>query len=83
MSALVTAAVDFVTNDRIAVTTAARVLGASLQAVYDRSAPARQAGGGVVPRLLPPVLPENWLTMSLGPGECDVETAIHVWPGGA
>lgn len=89
MSTRVTAAAEFVTDDGIAVTTATRVLGVSRQAVYDRLAPAGQADealvedqddaeAGVALRLVPPVLPENWPTMPLGPGECDVETAIHV-----
>ena len=78
MSTRVTAAADFVAEDGIAVTTAARVLGVSRQAVYDRLAPARQAEGGVGLRLVPLVLPEEWKTMALGPGECDVEVAIHV-----
>ena len=40
MSVRVTAAGQFVTEDGVAVTTAARVLGVSRQAVYDRLAPA-------------------------------------------
>jgi len=89
VSSRVTAAVDFVTEDGIAVTTATRVLGVSRRAVYDRLAPTRQAAEGVVEdhddaearvrlRWVPLVLPDNWPTMPLGPGECDVETAIHV-----
>ena len=89
MSTRVIAAADFVAHDGIAVTTAARVLQVSRQAVYDLLAPAGQADegvvedqddaeGGVCLRLVLPVLPEDWKTMPLGPGECDAQTAIHV-----
>jgi len=95
VSARVAAAADFVTEDRVAVTTAARVLGVSRQAVYDRLVVARDGGagdGGVGQdaadraaarrecrlHLVAPILPEDWQTMDLGPGHCDVQTAIHV-----
>jgi putative transposase len=83
VSVRVTAAAQFVSEDGVAVTTAARVLGVSRQAVYDRLAPATYAVGQVVEeeaelRLMPPVLPTEWKTMPLGPKECDVEVAIHV-----
>lgn len=83
MSVRVTAAAQFVTDDGIAVTTAARVLGVSRQAIYDRLAPAVEPDHVVVTvepvlRLVPPVLPEGWKTMALGPQHCDVESAIHV-----
>ena len=62
MSVRVTAAAQFVSEDGVAVTTAARVLGVSRQAVYDRLAPPTHAVGQVVEqsaelRLVPPVLP--------------------------
>jgi putative transposase len=83
VSVRVTAAAQFVSEDGVAVTTAARVLGVSRQAVYDRLAPPTHAVGQVVEqsaelRLVPPVLPTEWKTMPLGPTECDVEVAIHV-----
>lgn len=81
MSVRVTAAAQFVTEDGVSVTTAARVLQVSRQAVYGRLAPARHAQvEPVAPvlRLVPPVLPTDWKTMPLGPAHCDVATAIHV-----
>ena len=81
MSVRVTAAAQFVTEDGVPVTTAARVLGVSRQAVYGRLAPAAEAQEEPVEpvlRLVPPVLPEDWKAMPLGPDACDVETAIHV-----
>lgn len=93
MSTRVTAAADFVAQDGIAVTTAARVLQVSRQAVYDRLRPAPSCepggaddGGGRAAgrrsrralHLVAPVLPDDWQTMDLGPEHCDVETAIHV-----
>lgn len=93
MSVRVTAATEFVVEDGIAVTTAARVLQVSRQAVYDRLRPApstdlgdaEDGGGRAAGRrgrralhLVAPVLPEDWQTMDLGPGRCDVATAIHV-----
>ena len=82
MSTRVTAAAGFVTEDGVAVTTAARVLQVSRQAVYARLAPdpdtADQQAAEPVLRLVPPVLPQGWKTMPLGPEHCDVETAIHV-----
>ena len=92
MSTRVTAATEFVVEDGIAVTTAARVLGVSRQSVYDRLRPMSPAGRDadelVVDRaarrreqrlhLVAPVLPHDWQTMNLGPESCDVATAIHV-----
>jgi len=93
VSTRVTAATEFVVEDGIAVTTAARVLGVSRQAVYDRLRPVRSTdlgdaedgGGGRAARrrdqrlhLVAPVLPEDWQMMDLGPERCDVATAIHV-----
>ncbi len=78
MSTRVTAAADFVTEDGIAVTTAARVLGVSRQAVYDRMTPAMEPEPAAALRLVAPALPGDWQTMDLGPDHCDVDTAIHV-----
>ena len=81
MSTRVTAAAAFVTEDGVPVTTAARVLQVSRQAVYGRLAPATEAqeeSQEPLLRLVPPVLPDDWKAMLLGPDECDVETAIHV-----
>ena len=93
MSTRVTAATEFVVEDGIAVTTAARVLGVSRQSVYDRlrAAPSTDPGGeddgggraaGRRARravhVVAPVLPQDWQTMGLGPEHCDVQTAIHV-----
>lgn len=92
MSTRVTAATGFVTEDKVSITTAARVLQVSRQAVYDRLAIIHEAAecgsGGQADRaaghrerrlhLVAPVLPEGWKTMALGPEHCDVETAIHV-----
>lgn len=55
----------------------------SRQAIYDRLAPAVEPDHVVVTvepvlRLVPPVLPEDWTSMALGPPHRDVETAIHV-----
>jgi len=80
VSVRVTAAAQFVTDEGISVTTAARVMGVSRQAVHARLAPEPACPEPVEPvlRLVPPLLPQDWKTMPLGPGECDVETAIHV-----
>jgi hypothetical protein len=81
VSVRVTAAAQFVTDEGISVTTAARVMQVSRQAVSGRQAPATEAQAEPVEpvlRLVPPVLPEDWQTMALGPDACDVETAIHV-----
>ncbi len=78
MSTRVTAAVDFVVGDRVQIATAARVMQASRQAVYQRLTPAPRREPA--PRLRPvaPPLPEGWQVMDLGPDHCDVDTAIHV-----
>lgn len=80
MSVRVTAAAQFVTEDGVSVTTAARVLQVSRQAVYGRLAPeaAFREPADLVLRLVPPVLPQDWKTIAVGPEQCDVETAIHV-----
>ena len=57
MSTRGTAAADFVTEDGIAVTTAARVLQVSRQAVYDRMAPAMELEPAAALRLVAPALP--------------------------
>lgn len=71
MSVRVPAAAQFVTEDSVAGTTAARVLGVPRQAVYDRMAPAVQADRRVAEesaklRLVPPVLPTDWRTWTWG-----------------
>ena len=77
MSVRVTAAAQFVTDEGVPVTTSARVMGVSRQAVHGRLAPEPACEEPVL-RLVPPVLPEDWQAMLLGPDEVDVETAIHV-----
>lgn len=92
MSTRVTAAAQFVVEDGISVSCAARVLQVSRQSVYVRLRPMSPAGGDadglVVDRaagrrarrlhLVAPVLPDDWQTMDLGPERCDVEVAVHV-----
>jgi putative transposase len=83
VSIRVSAAAAFVTEDGVPVTTAARVLQVSRQAIYGRLTPAGDPDpvdvtGVPVLRPVPPVLPEGWKTMALGPEHCDVETTIHV-----
>ena len=92
MSTRVTAAAQFVVQDGISVSCAARVLQVSRQSVHVRLRPRPSAGqdadGLAVDRaagrrarrlhLVAPVLPDDWQAMDLGPDHCDVETAIHV-----
>jgi putative transposase len=92
VSTRVTAAAQFVVEDGISVSCAARVLQVSRLSVYVRLRPMSPAGGDVdglvVDRaagrrarrlhLVAPVLPEDWQTMDLGPERCDVEVAVHV-----
>ncbi len=66
MSTRVTVAADFVTGDGVAVTTAARVLQVSRQAVYDRMAPAVEPKPAAALRLVAPALTGDWQTMDLG-----------------
>jgi hypothetical protein len=62
------------TEDGSDVTTAARLLGVSRQAAYDRMEPEPASAL----RLVAPALPGGSQTMDLGPDHCDVETAVHV-----
>jgi hypothetical protein len=82
-----------VSEDRVQVSTAARVMQVSRQAIYDRLRPAPACDGDAADdrgaraarrrvdqalRLVAPLLPDDWQSMDLGPGHCDVEVAIHV-----
>jgi hypothetical protein len=78
VSTRVTAAAAFVVEDQVQMTTAARVMQVSRQAVYQRLAPTPEPEPASVLRLVAPPLPDDWQVMDLGPEHCDVETAIHV-----
>jgi putative transposase len=92
VSTRVTAAAQFVVEDGISVSCAARVHQVSRQSVYDRLRPAPSSDSDAADEgvraagrrsrralhLVAPVLPEDWQMMDLGPERCDVEVAIHV-----